>query len=141
MYQELPWTVSDERLAQLRTLTEALDCAPGPGGSRCTDFRLTQALYQPVLKDLFPRPWTRAMVVVLYPSSQLVAHADPSIQPSVRYHIPLLVNEGCWVFSTGVWTQLQVGHVYAMHPHEVHGAVNWGEARRLHLAIDQMEGG
>lgn len=136
MYREACPPLSAERVASLRTLVDRLDIRPGPGGSRISDYTATQALYHAELRDVFPGHWTRAMVVALYPSSQLVAHTDPSILPSVRYHLPLQLNEGCWVFSAGVWTQLHLGHIYAMHPHEIHGAVNWGSTLRLHLAVD-----
>jgi hypothetical protein len=135
VYRELPWTLPLDRLAQLQALTARLDCAPGPGGSRCTDFTTTQAVYEPVLRDLFPGRWTRAMVVVLYPSAQLVAHRDPPIE-GIRYHLPLQLNPGCWVFHAGVWRQLAEGHVYEMDPTEEHGAVNWGATTRMQLAID-----
>lgn len=124
-----------DRLEQLRSLTKSIDCAPGPGGSRCTDFKVTQDIYEPVLKDVFDGRWTRAMLVVLYPSSQLVAHKDPPIE-GTRYHIPLFVNDGCWTFHDGIWRQLEAGHVYIMDPTEVHGAVNWGHDIRIHLSID-----
>jgi hypothetical protein len=139
MYREACPPLSAERVAGLRALVDRLDIRPGPGGSRISDYAATQALVELHLRDVFPGRWTRAMVVALYPSSQLVAHCDPSILPSVRYHIPLQVNDGCWVFSGGHWDQLSLGHVYAMHPHEIRGAVNWGATLRLHLAVDHVD--
>lgn len=76
------------------------------------------------------------MLVVLYPSAQLVGHRDPPID-GVRHHIPLALNDGCWVFHAGMWRQLEEGHCYIMDPTEQHGAVNWGPTRRIHLAIDE----
>lgn len=73
--------------------------------------------------------------MALYPSSQIVAHCDPPIQ-GMRYHIPLVVNDGCWSFSGGTWQHLEVGKVYQMDPTEIHGAVNWGTEVRLHLMVD-----
>ena len=139
MYREACPPLSAERVASLRALVDRLDIKPGPGGSRISDYAATQALYAPVLGDVFPGRWTRAMMVALYPSSQLVAHCDPSILPCIRYRLPLQLNDGCWVFSAGVWVQLQLGHIYAMHPHELHGAVNWGPTLRLHLAVDCVD--
>ncbi len=138
MYQELTWRLSSERVASLIGLTASIDCAPGPGGSRCTDFAKTQAVYEPALKDLFPWSWTRAMLVVLYPSAQLVAHRDPPIR-GTRFHLPLALNDGCWVFHAGVWRQLEAGRCYQMDPTDWHGAVNWGSTIRMHLAIDMLE--
>ena len=55
-----------------------------------------------------------------------------------RYHIPLQINPGCWVFSDCVWQQLELGVVYEMDPTKPHGAVNWGDTVRLHLLIDRV---
>jgi aspartyl/asparaginyl beta-hydroxylase (cupin superfamily) len=77
----------------------------------------------------------RGGFVALYPSSQLVAHRDPPIT-GTRFHVPLVVNDGCWVFHGGWWQQLQLGHLYAMDPTVEHGAVNWGTDRRVHLMVD-----
>lgn len=137
MYQELPWRLPADRVAHLLALAGRIDCAPGPGGSRCTDFTATQALYEPELKDWFPGQWTRTMLVLLYPSAQLVAHRDPPIS-GIRCHLPLSLNDGCWVFHAGVWRQLEEGHAYYMDPTEEHGAVNWGHTVRVHLAVDTL---
>lgn len=139
MYHELSLVLPPARVEALLALTSQLDCRPGPGGSRCTDFVATQRLYEPVLKDVFPGRWTRAMVVVLYPSSQLVGHQDPPIE-GVRTHVPLALNPGCWNFHAGVWIQLQEGHLYEMDPTAPHGAVNWGTTIRLQLAVDEVRG-
>ncbi len=106
-------------------LARVVDLAPGPGGSRITPCGTV------TLEDRV----CRAAMVALYPSSQLVAHTDPPIAGR-RFHIPLVVNDGCWVFHDGTWQQLQVGRVYQMDPTQVHGAVNWGTERRLHLMVD-----
>lgn len=80
-------------------------------------------------------------LVGLLPSQQIVRHADQSIAPLVRFHLPLQTNSGCWSFSDdGHWQRLDVGHVYEMDPTVPHGAVNWGETVRLHLMIDVEEG-
>ena len=95
----------------------------------------TAPLFQPLLVEVFPGQWTGVMVMALWPSSQLVGHTDPPIT-GTRYHIPLEMNDGCWVFHGGSWQQLQVGHVYQMDPTVTHGAVNWGADLRTHLVVD-----
>lgn len=135
MYQEQAFHLSTSRIAALRRLTDRLDIRPGPGGSRCSEYIATRRVYEPELRDLFPPPWTQAMIVALYPSSQIVSHRDPAIT-GTRYHLPLQTNEHCWVFHDGVWVQLAEGRCYAMDPSDLHGAVNWGDTLRLHLAID-----
>ena len=79
------------------------------------------------------------MLVALYPSSQIVGHADQPIV-GTRFHLPLRVNDDCWVFHDGIWEQLAERACYSMDPAAVHGAVNWGTTVRLHLAIDVTEG-
>jgi hypothetical protein len=106
-------------------LSAQSDLAPGSGGSRITPCG-------PVTVGALVG---RGAFVALYPSSQLVAHVDPPIAGR-RFHVPLVVNDGCWVFSDGHWQQLAVGRVYQMDPTIVHGAVNWGTERRLHLMVD-----
>jgi hypothetical protein len=115
-----------EEIADILQILKPVDIAPGPGGSRISAV-ITQTI------PLF-RAGT-ARLVALYPSSQIVAHCDPPI-PGLRYHLPLQVNDGCWVFSDGTWQQLEVGVVYQMDPSLRHGAVNWGHEVRIHLMLD-----
>jgi hypothetical protein len=143
MYHETTWCFEwsytndfhDIALPQLLALAARLDLAPGPGGSRITPIPDTEREAWRVAHSA-PPGYASAAFVVLYPSAQLVAHCDPSIAPLKRYHIPLVVNNGCWSFSGDTWQRLEVGKVYAMDPTELHGAVNWGTERRLHLMID-----
>jgi len=125
VYVEQGWTLTDVQVVALKSVCHEIDLSPGPGGSRIT-----------VLGHVKVGPIAgRGAVVALYPSSQLVAHVDPPIAGR-RYHLPLEVNDGCWVVHGGDWQQLVVGHVYEMDPTETHGAVNWGQERRLHLMVD-----
>lgn len=117
MYQDVGPIDGPTREDWLRRAIAA-DLAPGPGGSR-----------------IVPLGRSGVRVVALYPSSQLVAHRDPPIV-GTRYHIPLVLNPGCWVLHGGTWQQLELGRVYAMDPTQEHGAVNWGAERRLHLIWD-----
>lgn len=103
--------------------------------SAMTDHDKTKAAVSPLLCPFFPGKWTNCKVVSLRPSGQIVAHRDEPIT-GTRYHLPLQINEGCWVFHSGVWSQLEIGQVYQMDPAEPHGAVNWGETPRLHLLLD-----
>jgi hypothetical protein len=135
VYSRQPWTLSAGGLEALRALAARTDLAPGPGGSRITPVPLAEVL--PWIPSA-PTP-TCAALIALYPSSQLVAHVDQPL-PGRRLHIPLDVNDGCWSFSAGEWVRLQVGHVYAMYPEVIHGAVNWGATRRVHLLLDLKEG-
>ena len=128
--------IDAEVVAKALALAHTLDLRPCGSGTCITPFPQTQALFEPLLRPYFPGRWTRAMVVGLWPSQQIVGHTDPPIQ-GYRTHIPLDVNEGCWAFYDGLWLQPMVGHCYIMDPTKFHGAVNWGHTVRLHLAIDQ----
>lgn len=139
-YVEQPWALTPNDLARVREVVKALDLAPGPGGSRITP--VPESLHAAMLEAIGMGNYERVAVVVLYPSSQLVGHCDPPLPRSVRgvdptrIHVPLDVNDGCWVFHAGTWQQLQVGHAYQMDPTQVHGAVNWGATVRKHLILD-----
>ena len=102
-----------------------------------SDEKLTLELYGRQL-EWYRDQWTYATVIALYPSSQLVAHRDLYEVKGIRHHLPLQVNEGCWVFHEGVWQQLEVGKIYTMDPKGLHGAVNWGATVRYHLIVDVL---
>jgi hypothetical protein len=133
MYVMQPGGLSDEEVARLVALSARVDLKPGPGGSRITPLDGCDAGYWAT--RIGALRWQAAQFVALYPSSQLVAHCDPPIRGR-RFHVPVQVNDGCWVFHGGTWQQLEVGRIYEMDPTVVHGAVNWGDAVRLHLIID-----
>lgn len=134
-YSEARWRLSAEETARLLGLAAHIDHRPGPGGSRCTDPVATKAVFEPVVGSRFPGPWAHAMLVALYPSSQIVGHRDPPIR-GIRHHVPLATNPGCWVLHGAIWHQLLEGACYVMDPAEWHGAVNWGTTLRLHLVVD-----
>jgi hypothetical protein len=123
--------MADWHVAQLLDLLTRMDLSPGPGGSRITPASV--ALKAAIHRGEFASAVVH--VVALYPSSQLVAHSDPPVT-GTRYHVPLVVNNGCWSFHDGTWQQLEVGTVYEMDPTKLHGAVNWGTEVRLHLIVD-----
>ena len=127
--------LTTEEVNRLIDLSDSLDLTVGGGGSRMSDFARTQELIQTEFKFHFWGKWTKATYVVLAPSAQIVAHRDPTPK-GIRYHVPLLLNEGCWVFHDGDWQQLLAGTCYVMDPTKLHGAVNWGSFRRMHLIVD-----
>ena len=135
MYQHRPDLVLPLTAhADLLSAILRLNIAPGPGGSRILD--LMDAETEGIREVVRPiRMFQRLAVVGLWPSSQIVAHRDPPIA-WIRHHVPLQMNEGCWVFHDGTWQQLEVGKVYRMDPTQLHGAVNWGATLRLHLIVD-----
>lgn len=133
MYHPQPLDLTPEQYASLLALSARTDLSPGPGGSRINAPEPDEANAQWIQER-----WAgcyRLAFIVLYPSSQIVAHTDPPIK-GIRHHVPLQLNPGCWVFHDGTWQQLAVGQDYTMDPTQVHGAVNWGPTLRLHLIVD-----
>lgn len=135
MYQQTALQFNPDQVAHLLTLALSLNPQPGPGGSGMTPQSESRLLFESVLQPIFRGTWYACTVVGLWPSQQIPAHADAPIL-GVRYHLPLQVNDCCWVFHDGVWQQLWEGGCYRMDPTKVHGAVNWGETLRLQLMID-----
>ena len=115
----------------------SLFARPGGNGTAMSPYKETIELFHHELRDVLGDCWQRASVVSLQPSAQIVAHVDEGLT-GTRYHLPLQTNEGCWSFSEGIWSQLEVGSIYRMDPTKPHGAVNWGETTRLHLMIDVL---
>ena len=143
MYVEQPsYRLTAGQIGKLLLLGQHLDLAPGPGGSRITP--LAETFIPDVAMTLQIGSVEQASFVALYPSSQLVAHCDPPVRSRwnrstlTRFHVPLSINEGCWVFHTGTWQQLELGRIYQMDPTQLHGAVNWGTTIRKHLIVDAM---
>lgn len=128
---------SGDMLAGLLACAHRCNPQPGPGGSGMTDLTETRRIFwdHAGLVTLFPGEWYNCRVVGLWPSQQIPLHQDSAII-GVRHHIPLQINDDCWVYSDGTWQRVAVGVVYTMDPTKPHGAVNWGETIRLHLMID-----
>lgn len=137
MYHLQPLHLSPEQVEALLAVSRTLDLAPGPNGSRMSDYTETTAIFRGATFNPLPGRIQLATFVALYPSSQIVAHCDPPIQGR-RHHFPLLLNPHSWVFHAGEWQQLEIGRVYQMDPSELHGAVNWGDSMRLHLILDVL---
>lgn len=133
-YEAAGVTVDAAQVAALVTLSQRLDLQPGPGGARIHPLGALTATAREILGETLG-PWASVYFVVLAPSRQIGGHCDPPV-PSRRFHLPLIVNPGCWSFHGGVWQQLAVGGVYEMDPTIEHGAVNWGASTRLHLIVD-----
>lgn len=138
MYSEV-LRVTPKELHALQTLARLADLTSGPGGSAMIG--LDCEVFRRALPYMGERPLYdlhAVWLIALYPSAQIVAHTDPPL-PGPRVHIPLETNTGCWSFSGGRWQALELGVAYAMDPTVLHGAVNWGDTRRVHLMLDLKE--
>lgn len=132
MYEALDQRLTEAQTLALAALVRTHDLTPGPGGARMLP--LDPGLLQALL-DL--PPLHAAWLIALGPTQQIPAHTDPPL-PGPRLHIPLETSPDCWTFSAGQWQQLDVGRMYRMDPTVVHGAVNWGPTRRVHLMLDLL---
>ena len=138
MYRYTDTHLGGDWLAGARGCAARVDLQPGPGGSGMSDPTATKAAFWDhagLAQCLPPGAWTQVRLVGLWPSQQIPRHADAPISGQ-RFHVPLYLNDQCWVFSAGVWQQLREGWIYEMDPTKPHGAVNWGDTIRLHLMID-----
>lgn len=141
MYQRTKLRFNSDQVAELRRLALSLNPQPGPGGAGMTDPDETLAVFWACLHPRYlAGTWTNARVVGLWPSQQIPLHADAPIH-GVRHHIPLQTNPRCLSFTEaedGVISchKLYEGQDYVLDPTVPHGAVNWGDAVRLHLMID-----
>jgi 3-oxoacyl-[acyl-carrier-protein] synthase-3 len=77
MYLALPTLrLADHEIATFLAISATLNIDPGPGGSRMTNHDDVYQRYHPLLESWFPKRWAYCTLVALYPSSQIVAHAD-----------------------------------------------------------------
>ena len=80
----------------------------------------------------------KAMIVELAPGSAVDWHRDEGAYARVhrRFHLPLVTNPGCFLFSGGEYAQLPVGALTWFDNHALHSAVNFGQYPRVHLIVD-----
>lgn len=141
MYTLACTTFSEYEIDLALILAKQLDLAPGPGGSRMSDFTETQRrFYREPFLSAFPKgEWTKCTVVALSSMCQIPLHVDhPQDVKGRRYHVPIQTSNDAWCFSDGSWQQLVLGRMYRMDPTRPHGAVNWGLETRLHLLVDVL---
>ena len=129
MYEALALRLGVEDVGRLYGHVRHGDISPS-GQARAGE------VVRPVLGGVFPGPWVSIMVMPVAQGQQIAAHTDQMAPQVARYHIPLLLNPGCWVFHGTGWQQLEEGQCYRMDPRVLHGAVNWGTTPRYHLIID-----
>lgn len=144
MYRRTQLVIPADEMAALKDYVERyVDLSPMPGsvGSRITTLTTEQA--ESVCQILHLQPGARTMAVVtLHVNQQIPAHRDAFDAELIRYHVPITTNPLAWSLSEADdgtkidWQHLDVGHVYALNPTRLHGAVNWGDQPRVHLMVD-----
>lgn len=80
----------------------------------------------------------RAMISRLDPGSTIFWHTDngPYHDRTVRFHLPLVTNPGCLMYSGPMVQHLDVGGLWFFNNKVRHCAANWGTAPRLHLIFE-----
>ena len=80
----------------------------------------------------------RAMVSRLDPGSTIFWHLDdgPYHSRTMRFHLPLVTNPGCLMYSGPETLHLPAGSLWWFNNHVRHSAANWGQHMRLHLIFE-----
>ncbi len=80
------------------------------------------------------------MLSVVVPGQTIADHDD--VMPEswrVRLHMPLVTNNGCWMWHGGESVHMEVGYAYKVNTEVVHGLHNKGDAARIHFFFDVKE--
>jgi hypothetical protein len=80
----------------------------------------------------------RAMISRLDPGSSIFWHTDngPYHDRTVRFHVPLVTNPGCLMYSGPQVQHMEVGSLWFFNNKVRHSAANWGIHYRLHLIFE-----
>lgn len=80
----------------------------------------------------------RVLLTRLPPGAVIAEHADAGIyaESTVRYHLPIVTNEGAWLGFGEQRFRLLPGVLYAFDKHIPHRGANDGGTPRVHLIID-----
>jgi hypothetical protein len=80
----------------------------------------------------------RTMVSRLDPGSTIFWHLDdgPYHGRTMRFHLPLVTNPGCLMYSGPETLHLPAGSLFWFNNHVRHSAANWGPFMRLHLIFE-----
>lgn len=142
-YRDTGYALPADVIEQLRVfIRDHVDTKPLPGsdpGTRLTVLTVDQKM--DVCRLVFPAlpgivGIATVIVAALQPMQQIPGHTDAYNNGQRRLHIPVQMNDKCWVFNAGEWAHLTLGHAYEMFPTQFHGAVNWGDTPRWHLILD-----
>lgn len=93
---------------------------------------------EPAARQYLSGEMGRAMVSRLDPGSTIFWHVDdgPYHSKHVRFHVPLVTNPGCIMYSGPQSMHLEVGGLWFFNNRVRHCAANWGVHHRLHLIFE-----
>lgn len=91
-----------------------------------------------IAKNYLSGQMARAMISRLDPGSTIFWHVDdgPYHSKTVRFHLPLLTNPGCYLYSGPEMQHVPVGMLTYFNNKPRHCAANWGQTMRLHLIFE-----
>lgn len=80
----------------------------------------------------------RAMISRLDAGSTIFWHDDNGAYHDrhIRFHIPLVTNPGCLMFSAHESLHMQIGALWYFNNRVRHSAANFGRSQRLHLIFE-----
>ena len=80
----------------------------------------------------------RAMISRLDAGSTIFWHTDNGAyhDRTVRFHLPLVTNPGCLMYSGFQVQHMGVGELWFFDNKVRHSAANWGQTMRLHLIFE-----
>lgn len=83
----------------------------------------------------------RAMLSRLDPGSTIFWHVDdgPYHSRTARFHLPLVTNPGCRLYSGPHVEHVPVGMLTYFNNHVRHCAANWGTTERVHLIFEMYK--
>lgn len=90
------------------------------------------------LAPLLSGRMARAKVSRLDAGSTVFWHVDEGHYHSktARFHLPLVTNPGCTLYSGNEQVHLPVGALWHVNNHAMHSEANWGMGYRVHLIFD-----
>jgi hypothetical protein len=93
---------------------------------------------EPIAQQYLSGEMARAMISRLDPGSTIFWHVDsgPYHQRTIRFHLPLVTNPGCLMYSGPQVQHMAVGSLWFFDNHVPHSAANWGQHQCLHLVFE-----
>lgn len=93
---------------------------------------------EPAARQYLTGVMGRAMVSRLDAGSTIFWHVDdgPYHEKHVRFHVPLVTNGGCLMYSGPNSVHMAQGQLWFFNNRVRHSAANWGRFMRLHLIFE-----
>ena len=119
-------------------IAENSELAQWPSMKRLLDRGRKAIMAESVSRQCLSGKMGRAMISRLDAGSTIFWHVDdgPYHEKHVRFHVPLVTNPGCIMYSGPQSQHLEVGSLWYFNNRVRHSAANWGAHYRLHLVFE-----